>query len=69
MTLRKVRRIFDVQGGAGNDTDQFGVCRTPNSGNCSGIEGWFWIGKPETDLWRRINPNQSLLWTTEVKAH
>lgn len=66
---RKTLRIFDVQGYAGNDTDQWGVCRTKNQGNCSGVEGWYMLGGPEIALIRRVNPDQNADWTTEVKMH
>jgi hypothetical protein len=68
MTLRKMRRLFDVQDADQNDTDQIGLCWTPQVGNCSGVTNWIELGQPEIDLIKRLNPGDSVA-TLEEKIH
>lgn len=68
MTPRKLRRLFDVQDVDQDDSDQVGVCWTPNLGNCSGVTNWIELEQPEINLIKRLNPGDSIA-TLEEKIH
>lgn len=56
MTFHQMRRLFDVQDADQNDTDQIGLCWTPQAGNCSGVTNWIELGEAEIELIKRLNP-------------
>ena len=56
MSFQQMRRLFDVQDADQNDTDQIGLCWTPQAGNCSGVTNWIELGEEEIALVKRLNP-------------
>lgn len=69
MTVYKINRIFDVQDADQNDTDQFGLCWTPQAGNCSGVTNWIELGDAEKELWRRVNTGIDSFSITEKEKY
>lgn len=68
MTRYMLRRLYDVQDADQDDTDQIGLCWTPQAGNCSGVTNWIELGQAEIDLVRRLNPGDDIA-TAEEKIH
>ena len=56
MPFHKMLRTFDVQESDQDDTDQIGLCWTPQLGNCSGVTNWIELGEAEIELVKRLNP-------------
>ena len=68
MTDYMLKRLFDVQDADQTDTDQIGLCWTPQAGNCSGVTNWIELGQKEIDLIKRLNPGDSIA-SAEEKIH
>ena len=66
MTYHMMQRLYSVQDADQNDTDQIGLCWTPQAGNCSGVTNWIELGPVEIELVKRLNP-PSGGFTTEQK--
>jgi hypothetical protein len=56
MTYAILKRLWEVEKGPGqDDLDQFGLCWTPQDGNCSGVTNWIALDSPEKVHWRMVN--------------
>ena len=65
MPFHKMLRTFDVQESDQDDTDQIGLCWTPQLGNCSGVTNWIELGEAEIALVKRLNPSSGGFSTEE----